>query len=136
MTELLHFIQDKTKTPKKQRQGMSSLVCVIGEENNYTESEIALLEQFSKAYIEWDNRIGPDKTFAYYIFFQKGDDGRWLRVKESWTEGPLYSPTLKEALVFMYDNYGMDIPPSLHAYAKPKRRFPPAVIRLKEHPNA
>lgn len=122
---MLHFISDIGAAPKKQRD-MESLVCVIGKKENYTESEIAKLEDFARAHMEWDNRLGEDKTHAYYIFFEKRADGTWLRKKESWTQGPLVSPTLEDALAFMCRAYGLRLEDPVRAV------LPPGVVRLRE----
>ncbi|MFA5041724.1 MAG: hypothetical protein WC464_08845 [Bdellovibrionales bacterium] len=124
---ILHFIPDETKAPRKMYR-MSSLVCVIGEEKNYTQSEIDLLEAFARAHLVWSDFIGLDKRKAYYVFFQKLDDNKWHRRKESWANVNCIEPTLEEALASMYRANNIPIPQALIA----TRRNPPAVVRLTD----
>ena len=129
---ILHFIPEETKVPEK-KQRMSSLVCVIGEEKDYTKSEIDLLEEFAKRNLVWGDFLGKDKRKAQYTFFKKLADGRWYRRKESWSEANCVVPTLKEALITIYLANSMTLPDALKATVDSRPLIPPAVVRLREH---
>ncbi len=118
---LLHFIKNDSEAPRKGKD-MTSLVCVVGDPKKYTKSEIDLLEEFAAAHKNWDDRLGTDKTGAFYVYFEKRIDGTWRREKESWAQGCFVSPTLEDALAKMYRAYNLPIPPSVFRKAAQPNR--------------
>jgi hypothetical protein len=45
---------------------------------------------------------------ANLILFNKEESGRWMRKQQSWTEGPMHSPTLHEAIEDMKRNLHLE----------------------------
>jgi hypothetical protein len=87
--------------PTKDKPDLKSIVAVCGDPAKYTDEELALIVEFSKVVTRRYDEMFKYRRGCNMILLDKRDDGMWLRKRLSWTQGPMYSPTLDEALAVM-----------------------------------
>lgn len=95
--------------PDEKNPDWPSVVTVSSPPEKYTDDELRKLVEFSKERKERTERY--DRMFNYrmganLIVLDKmdGQDGRWLRKRQSWYMGPMFSQTLDEALEVFREN--------------------------------
>jgi len=92
--------------PTKDKPDLISIVSLGLPKEKYTDEELAKIVKFAKR-----KTANYDKMFRYrrganLIMFDKqvGEkDTRWLRKRLSWEIGPMFSPTLDEAIALMLE---------------------------------
>ncbi len=90
--------------PKPGKPDFPSVVGLYGPEEKYTNEELAKLVEFADRVTQAYDRLFRFRRGANLYLFDKPDwrrDGFWMRKKLTWTEGPMFSPTLEEAIAFM-----------------------------------
>jgi hypothetical protein len=94
--------------PKDGEQDWPSIVALCGERSKYTDDELVKLVEFADFATKRYDALFRVRMGANLILFDKNvyDDGRvsWMRKRMSWDSGPMYSPTLDEALATMRRN--------------------------------
>lgn len=75
-----------------------SIVTVSEPAEKYTDEELQKLVAFSREMTAKYDEIFSWRMGANLIVIDKQDEGRWLRKRQSWYMGPMYSPTLDEAM--------------------------------------
>ena len=86
-------------TPSENVPDLKSIVAISGSPEMYTDEEIAALYAFHKRHTDdydtrWTQRMG-----ANLIIIGKQDwHDKWLRKRQSWDMGKMFSDTLEEAM--------------------------------------
>jgi len=106
--------------PKTPSEDWKSVVAVKGPASKYTDDELSSLADFSDRYTadydsRWRYRMGAnllifDREHHDYPWLESGPVTRWLRKRQSWESGPMYSDTLEEAI----SRFDADIRPPHH----------------------
>ena len=93
--------------PGPDKPDFPSIVAVGGSPEDYTDEEIDKLFAFSEFATARYDRFFGIRRGANLILFRKPTDsgGPWLRKRMSWEMGPMYSPTLDDAIAFMTEKY-------------------------------
>ncbi|MBI4120742.1 MAG: hypothetical protein HY457_00595 [Parcubacteria group bacterium] len=90
--------------PGPGRPDLPSVVAVCGPDKKYTKRELEKLAVFAaKRTAAYDKMFGQRRG-ANLIIFDKTEWGRWMRKRLTWNSGPMYSPTLDEAVAVMDRN--------------------------------
>lgn len=89
--------------PTPSKPDWSSIVAINGSPNNYTNEELEKLVAFAEKATARYDLLFSYRRGANLILFEKLGE-RWLRKRVSWDMGPMFSPTLDEAIQFMADN--------------------------------
>lgn len=77
---------------------LKSIVAVSGPPDKYTDEELQTLVAFSERRTADYDKMYKWRLGANLICIDKYSDNNWLRKRLSWDRGPMYSPTLSEAL--------------------------------------
>ena len=87
--------------PGPNKPDLKSVVAVCGNPKKYTTEELTKIVEFSKFATARYDELFTIRRGCNLILFDKRDDGHWMRKRLSWTMGPMYSPSLDEALTIM-----------------------------------
>lgn len=93
----------RSQRPKHPRgaDDLKGIVAVSLPKEKYTDEELLKLVEFNKRITaDYDKYCGY-RLGANLICIDKTEFGNWLRKKMSWEYGPMFSPTLDEAIKFM-----------------------------------
>lgn len=90
-------------TPSSEKSDLKSIVAVSGPPKKYSDEELEKIVAFSERVTARYDKMFRYRRGANLILLDKPSfaDGKWMRKKLSWTEGPMYSDTLSEAIAFM-----------------------------------
>lgn len=91
----------ESQRPSESYPDWPSVVAVRGPAEKYSDDELARLVEFSGARTARYDEMFRWRQGANLIVLDKVETGAWLRKRMSWTHGPMYSPTLAEALAVM-----------------------------------
>jgi len=86
--------------PGPNNQDYPSIVAVTGSPKDYTDEELEKLVAFAEQATSRYDRMFSYRRGANLIIFEKFA-GQWLRKRLSWEMGPMFSPTLDEAIAIM-----------------------------------
>jgi hypothetical protein len=90
--------------PGPGKPDLKSVVAICGEPKKYTTEELELLVEFSTKATERYDKMFSERRGCNLILIDKRAEGSWMRKRLTWEMGPMYSPTLQEALeVFKRD---------------------------------
>jgi len=92
--------------PKPGKPDLKSVVAISGPPKKYTNEELKKILAFSERKTARYDEMYRFRRGANLILINKETDFRvrWMRKKLSWTQGPMYSETLDEALAVMEKN--------------------------------
>ena len=84
-----------------------SIVALYGPPEKYTDEELAKIVEFAQEVTARYDRIFKVRLGANMILLDKPNwlpQGKWLRKRMSWKQGPMHSGSLDEALEIMRRN--------------------------------
>jgi hypothetical protein len=84
--------------PTKTKPDLKGIVAVCGKPGKYTTEELRKIVEFSKLVTARYDELFRYRRGCNLILLDKREDGHWMRKRLSWTEGPMYSATLEEAM--------------------------------------
>lgn len=84
--------------PTEDKPDWPSVVTVSGPSDKYTDAELETIIEFAKQQTAHYDEMFKYRRGANLVVIDKEGEGRWLRKRMSWYMGPMYSPTLSEAL--------------------------------------
>lgn len=87
--------------PSAKKPDLKSTIAICGKPEKYTDEELEKVVAFAKRHDEKYDKMFRYKLGCNMILFDKTDEGRWMRKRLTWTMGPMYSPTLDEAIAVM-----------------------------------
>ena len=88
-------------TPGPGKPDLQSVVAVSGPPEKYTDEELEKIFLFSERATARYDKMFSHRRGANLILFDRVGNGHWMRKRLSWTEGPMYSETLDEAIAIM-----------------------------------
>lgn len=80
---------------------IKSVVIVNGPPEKYTDEELGKIVNFSREKTARYDRIFPCRREANLYILNKTEQGKWLRIQQSWRIGPFFSETLDEAIALL-----------------------------------
>jgi hypothetical protein len=95
------FISWATDTPSSTHPDIGSVVMVHGPPEKYTDEEPGKILEFSRKQTEYYDKLFSYRRGANLYVIDKIDEGKWLRMQQSWKIGPFFSETLDEAISFV-----------------------------------
>ena len=87
--------------PSIDKPDLKSTVAICGDPKKYTTEELEKIVDFAKRCDKKYDAIFRVCRGCNLILFDKREDGIWMRKRLSWTMGPMYSPSLDEAIAIM-----------------------------------
>ena len=88
--------------PTSEKRDLPSIVGVSGSPAVYTDTELRWLLAFSRHVTAAYDLLGYRyRRGANFVLIGKTEGGSWLRKRQSWTMGPMYSSTMLGAMRFM-----------------------------------
>jgi len=87
--------------PSADKPDLKSTVAICGDPEKYTDEELEKIVAFAKRHDEKYDSMFRYRRGCNMILIGKEENGRWLRKRLSWEYGPMYSPTLDEAIAVM-----------------------------------
>lgn len=96
-----NMVMQNMMEPKSPEEDWISIVAIQRPSEKYTDKELEKLLTFSKEETEKYDKFFRWRMGCNLIFIGKVEEGIWLRKKQSWRDGPMYSKSLDEALQVM-----------------------------------
>jgi len=89
--------------PGPNNPDLISVVAICGDPSKYTDEELKVLVEFSKAATERYDKMFRIRRGCNLILLDKDEfdgkpTGSWMRKRLTWESGPMYSESLTEAL--------------------------------------
>jgi hypothetical protein len=98
---MAHAMLWATDMPGPNKPDLRSIVAVSGPTGKYSTEELCQIAAFAKDVTARYDEMFTVRRGCNLILLDKRDDGRWLRKRLSWTQGPMYSDTLDDAIKVM-----------------------------------
>jgi len=92
--------------PKTKADDLKTVVAISGQPADYTDEELEKLVAFSQRRTARYDKMFSVRMGANLICIAKTGPNSWMRKRLSWEHGPMFSPTLDEAMaVFERDEH-------------------------------
>lgn len=90
--------------PQSKEDDWISIVAVSGPPEKYTDEELEKLVAFSEAQTARYDKIFNYRMGCNLICINKVDSGSWMRKRQSWEYGSMFSETLDDAIAVFTRN--------------------------------